>query len=87
MFKKIIALAAIISLPLFAAALAVFLLSSDRAVLKVCSTIGAWSLIAFVISFAYIMIASAGSGPGHSYWNGFYNDEDEDSDEDGDSDD
>ena len=52
MFKKIIALAAIISLPLFAAALTVFLLSSDRAVLKVCSTIGAWSLIAFVISFA-----------------------------------
>ena len=64
MFKKIIALAAIISPPLFAAALAVFLLSSDPAVLKVCSTIGAWSLVAFVISFAYIMMASAGSGSG-----------------------
>lgn len=87
MFKNIIALAAIISPPLFAAAIAVFLLSSDPAVLKVCSTICAWSMVAFVISFAYIMIASAGSGPGHSYWNGFYNDGDEDSDEDGDSDD
>lgn len=82
MFKKIIALAAIISLPLFAAALAVFLLSSDRAVLKVCSTICAWSMVAFVISFAYIMMASAGSGPGHSWWNGFYNDGDEDGDSD-----
>lgn len=87
MFKNIIALAAIISPPLFAAALAVFLLSSDPAVLKVCSTICAWSMVAFVISFAYIMMASAGSGPGHSWWNGFYNDGDEDSDEDGDSDD
>lgn len=87
MFKNIIALAAIISLPLFAVALAVYILSSDSAVQKVCATIGAWSLIAFVISFAYIMIASAGSGPGPSYWNGFYNDGDEDGDEDGDSDD
>lgn len=87
MFKNIIALAAIISPPLFVAALAVFLLSSDHAVLKVCSTICAWSMVAFVISFAYIMMASAGSGPGHSWWNGFYNDGDEDGDEDGDFDD